>query len=173
MTLPIVLVIAALMFLVLEVFFVSFGILSVIAMALAVFGVMLGFKESDALGWSLLGVMVVGGPAAIWGAFKILPKLPFGRSFQLAPPQARDAARDRAPDHELLGAIGETASPLRPSGRAFFDDHAVVLPQGVAKIGVMVASLRVTENGNHHGNRMPNLLAHLQHAIGAGLDAGV
>jgi len=142
MILPILLVLAAFVVLVLEVFFVSFGVLTAVAVGLAAFGVVLGFQESLAFGWTLVGILVAGGPAAAWGAFKILPKLPFGRRFHLDPPKLTEQERHAAaaPRTALLGATGEAVSPLRPAGTAVFDGEPV---QVVTRGGMIARGARV------------------------------
>ena len=142
MIVPILLVLATLVILLLEVFFVSFGALTVLAVGCAVGAVLLAFQESSLFGWSLIGVLLVGGPLTIWGAFKLLPKLPFGRRFFLELPDAKAedlhaAAKART---ALLGAVGEALSPLRPSGRARFGGEPV---QVITRGGMVPAGGRV------------------------------
>ncbi|MHC4549629.1 MAG: NfeD family protein [Planctomycetota bacterium] len=146
MTIPILLVIGCLAVLILEVFVVSFGVLSVVAVALGVSGVVLAFRESQAYGWVMVGVLFVGAPAALWSAFKLLPRLPFARGLYLRRPKLTEAERHAAarPHTELLGAAGEATSPLRPSGTAVFDG----VPVHVVTTGHMLAKgtrVRVTE----------------------------
>lgn len=145
MTVPILLVVGCLAFLILEVFLVSFGALSVIAIAMGVAGVLLAFQESTAYGWTMVGVLFVGAPAALWGAFKVLPKLPFARGLYLRKPELTDQERHAGVSarSELIGAIGEATSQLRPAGTAVFHGEPVdvvttgrLLPQG-AKVRVV------------------------------------
>ncbi len=150
MTVPILLVIAALCLLVLEVFVVSLGALSLAAAVLAIYGIVLGFGHSSGFGWSLVGTVVVLGPASVWGSFKVLPHFKFTRGFYLRRPdmtaQERHAAAPARPD--LTGAIGETSSPLRPSGTARFGDEVLsVMTDGTAvPRGTKVRVVEVTGN---------------------------
>jgi len=152
MIVPILLVCACLAFLILEVFLVSFGALSVIAIACGVGGIMLAFGYDPVFGWSLTGVVVVGGPLALWGAFKALPKLPFARGFYLKAPKLTPEERSAAapPQERLLGAVGTATSPLRPAGIATFDGEprqvvttGTLLPPGTRVRVVDVAGNRI------------------------------
>lgn len=152
MTLPILLVVGCLAFLILEVFVVSFGALSLIAVAMGVAGVLLAFQQSGAFGWTMVAVLFCGAPAALWGAFKILPKLPFARGLYLRKPELTDRERHAAVSArvELIGAIGEATSQLRPSGTAVFDGEPVqvittgrLLPQGARVRVVSVTGNRI------------------------------
>ena len=150
MILPIILVAGSLAFFIFEVFFVSFGVLTVIGLTLGVVGVVLAFESSAAYGWILIGSFLVGIPVAVRLAFKLLPLLPFARGFYLKPPQLTDSERRAAttpPDH-LAGAVGTATSALRPAGSALFGDR----PIQVVTTGMRIprgARIRVVEvSGN-------------------------
>ena len=132
MVVPILLVLAALMLLVLEVFVVSLGALSVAAAALGISGIVLGFQESALFGWSLIGIVVALGPTVVWGSFKMLPHFKFTRGFYLRRPQITERERHAAvPDRTALqGAIGRSLSALRPSGSARFGEEIVSVVSG-------------------------------------------
>jgi membrane-bound serine protease (ClpP class) len=148
--LPIVLVVGSLAVFVLEVFFVSFGALSAIAVALGVFGVALAFGESSAYGWTMLGILIIGIPLVVRVAFKLLPLLPFARGFYLRAPQLTDAERHAAaaPEIDLKDAIGEATSQLRPAGTALFGGRPVqVVTDGtLIERGARVRVIDVTGN---------------------------
>jgi len=129
MTLPILLVVACLAVLILEVFIVSFGALTLIAIGLGTAGIVLAFRESTVFGWTLVGVLFVGIPGTLWGAFRVLPRLPFARGLFLRKPELSDEERRAAarPLTALLGAVGEAKSPLRPAGTAIFDGEPVTV----------------------------------------------
>jgi len=134
---PILLVIACLAILVLEVFLVSFGTLALIAITLGVTGIVLAFGHAAWFGWTLVGVMFVGAPGVLWGAFKMLPHLKFARGLYLKKPDLTEDDRRAAarPLTHLLGATGEAKTPLRPSGTALFNGA----PVQVVTRGTMVA----------------------------------
>jgi len=148
--LPIVLVAGSLAVFVLEVFFVSFGALTAIAVALGVGGIALAFGVSTAYGWTMIGVLVVGIPIVLRLAFKLLPLLPFARGFYLRAPQLTDAERHAAaaPETELKDAIGQATSQLRPAGTALFGDRPVqVVTEGtLIERGARVRVVDVTGN---------------------------
>jgi len=129
MTLPILLVVACLAVLILEVFIVSFGALTLVAITLGTAGIVLAFRESVVFGWSLVAVMFVGAPAVLYGAFRVLPKLPFARGLFLRKPELTDDDRRAAarPLTSLLGATGEAKTPLRPAGTAIFAGEPVTV----------------------------------------------
>jgi membrane-bound serine protease (ClpP class) len=125
--LPILLVVAALAVLILEVFLVSFGTLAIVAITLGTTGIVLAFGHSGAFGWTLVGALFFAIPGVLWGAFKMLPRLKFARGLYLKKPDLTEAERRAAapPLTHLLGATGETRTPLRPSGTAVFRGEPV------------------------------------------------
>jgi len=147
---PILLVIACLAILVLEVFLVSFGTLALVAITLGVTGIVMAFGQSAAFGWTLVGVLFVGIPAVLWGAFRMLPKLPFARGLYLRKPELSEAERRAAakPLVHLLGATGEATTLLRPSGTAVFEgDPVQVVTRGrMVAPGTRVKVVDVTGN---------------------------
>jgi len=109
-----------LVFAVAEVFFVSFGVLFIMS-GLSLFGaVFLAFQEGNAFGISVLVGASIGGPAAIWAAFKLMPKTPMGRALLLQAPDAATVS-GKAVDPDIAGLLdqcGEALSMLRPAGFA-------------------------------------------------------
>lgn len=152
MILPILLVITSLSVLVLEVFLVSFGTLALVAITLGATGVVLAFGHSAAFGWTLVGVLFVGAPGVLWGAFKLLPRLGFARGLYLKQPDLTDAERRAAakPMSHLLGATGEAQTPLRPAGTALFAGE----PVQVVTRGTMVAPGTRVKVVDVSGNRV-------------------
>ncbi|MGQ0613064.1 MAG: NfeD family protein [Planctomycetaceae bacterium] len=150
MILPVLLVIASLAFLVLEVFLVSFGTLAIVAAAFGVGAVALAFGQSDLYGWTMLAVLLAAAPLTLWGAFRVLPKIPFARGFYLDKREMGTGERQAAarPLTELLGSVGEAVSPLRPSGIAQFDGRPFdVVTDGVpVERGTRVRVVEVSGN---------------------------
>ena len=151
MTLPILLVVGALIAVILEVFLVSLGMLAVVAAVLAVSGIVMAFGESAAFGWTMASVTIVGAPVAVWWAFRMLPRIPWGRAFYLPPPQMTDAQRlagTGTPRDLAVGAEGKTASALRPSGIAMFGDQRLDVISGGEHIpsGTRVCVTEVSGN---------------------------
>jgi membrane-bound serine protease (ClpP class) len=136
MTLAILLVVASLCLFVLEVLVVSFGAITIAAVGLGAAGVFFGFKVSTAFGWTLVGILVVGVPLALKGAFALMHKLPWTRGFYLERTNLKDEERRAGAsiDRELLGREGRATSALRPSGSAEIDGR----PVQVVSTGSMV-----------------------------------
>ena len=150
---PILLLIASLALLAVEVIVVSFGLIALMAIACGVGSVMLAFAESEVYGWTMIGLLLVGAPVVLRGAFIILPKIPFARGMFLRAPKLTEGERHAADqaDRSLLGAIGVASSPLRPSGTAILND---VPCDVIAAGGTMIergTRVRVTEIS---GNRL-------------------
>lgn len=147
---PLLLVIGSLAIFILEVLVVSFGILSLIGISLGIGGIVMAFNDSQAYGWSLIGVLVVGAPLSIRAAFKILPRLPFARGFFLDPPAVskEDRGSAAAAPTELVGTEGEATSPLRPSGNAVFlgEPHDVVTRGEMIPTGARIRVVEVSGN---------------------------
>jgi len=148
--LPIALLVLSLGFVILEVFIPSFGLLAVCSAACLVACLVLGFLESTVLGWSLLSAALVGTPTLLIFAFKLFPKTPLGKHMILS---RRKRGPDAMPDRrgeDLVGKVGTSSSPLRPSGVADFAGRRV----DVVTRGEMIApgtAVRVVES---RGNRI-------------------
>ncbi len=110
---------------VLEVFFPSFGVLTISALAAFATSILVAFGESTGMGVTMTVVTIVVVPAVIWFAIRQLPKTPLGKKlFTSGPPPApSDTARITKP--VLPGAIGVTSSELRPSGTLDLDGERV------------------------------------------------
>ena len=149
--LPIILLVASLALLAIEVIVVSFGVLSLIAIACGVGSVMVAFGESSAYGWSMVGALVVGTPLVLRGTFLILPKLPFARGLYLGDPELTESDRHAADqaDRTLLGETGEAITPLRPSGTALLRNtrHDVMAAAGtMIERGTSVRVIEISAN---------------------------
>lgn len=104
------LVFFALLLAVLEVVIPSGGIIGIAAAVCAVSAAALGFSHSEPVGWTVVVALCVGGPAAIWAGFKLLPHTPFVLT-------ARMEGRAKIPDLErYVGTTGIAETPLRPVG---------------------------------------------------------
>ena len=115
MVLPIVLLVVGFALVIAEVFFVSLGLLSVMAAGCIVIADVLAFEHGPVVGWTFIVVEIVGIPMLVWGAFRVLPRLPFGRNMLLAGPTTPPGAGMPALDG-LVGRRGTAATDLRPSG---------------------------------------------------------
>jgi len=148
---PILLLIASLALLAIEVIVVSFGVISLLAIACGVGSVILAFSESSVYGWSMVSALVIGAPVVLRGTFLILPKLPFARGLYLDAPKLTEDDRHAADhiDRSLLGQVGESVTPLRPAGTIMIDErpHDVVATSGtMIERGTQVRIIDITAN---------------------------
>lgn len=152
MTTAILLVVASLALFTLEVFVVSFGALTLAAVALGIGGIVAAFNVSTAFGWTMTGVVIVGIPACIWSAFKLLPKLPFARGFYLEHPNRSERERSAAAaiDESLVGREGISVSALRPAGAAEIDGQ----PMQVISKGTLIDAGTPVRVVDVSGNRI-------------------
>ena len=149
--LPIILLVASLALLAIEVIIVSFGVISLLAIACGVGSVMLAFAESSVYGWSMVGALVIGTPVVLRSTFLILPKLPFARGLYLGDPKLSESDRHAADqvDRSLLGETGEAITPLRPAGTAMLRDtpHDVMAAAGnMIERGTRVRVIEISAN---------------------------
>ena len=87
-----------------EVFFVSFGILSILAAVALISTVFLGFQKGQFFGFVFLSIAVIGAPAAVYWALKWLPNTPMGKMLMLGGP-SRDAVTKAAEEPGLQGFL--------------------------------------------------------------------
>ena len=106
-----------------EIFVPSGGLISIAALACLVGGLMIFFRLEEVPRWVGIVTALVEIPAVLVVAYKIFPRTSFGKSVTLAPPQRPegDAVPDTNELKELLGAVGQVISPLRPVGMVDFD----------------------------------------------------
>ena len=105
-------------FVIAEVLFPSFGVLSICATISIIAACVTAFGESTNTGVTFLVATALLVPAAILFGLKLFPKSPIGKHM-VAPGlsfDSRDATDAR--DLELLGAEGEIESDCRPTGVA-------------------------------------------------------
>ena len=105
--------------LVAEVFFPSFGILSIVSAVLTITSVFLAFQHGVGTGVAFLVAVAILVPIAIWWAFKTLPKTPIGKRL-LVQPSGKREARDAGLE-AMIGKTGTTETPLRPGGSVVID----------------------------------------------------
>ena len=116
---PVLLLLAGLFFAFLELFFVSYGVLTFLAVASASASIVLGFMYDQALGMGLLLVTVLGIPIFLTLFIKVWPRIGVGKKIMLQEPEASKTLPDNPLLHrlkELIGKIGEVKSPMLPSG---------------------------------------------------------
>lgn len=125
---------AGLLFVILEVFFPSGGLLGFGAAVCLVLGGYAAYRTGagDAvLGYVVLVVLLA--PAAAAAAFKILPMTPLGKAVILSGTAMENRSATEEGLGELLGQRGKAVSPLRPAGIALIADRRVdVVTRGEA-----------------------------------------
>jgi membrane-bound serine protease (ClpP class) len=144
MLLPIVLLIVGLAFVVAEVFFVSMGALTLMALVCIIGADVLAFGQGQAQGWVLVAVEIVCVPLLVWLAFRVLPHVPFGRRMLLTGPATEPGGGFESLDR-LVGRDGEAVTDLRPAGTVAFDGerHTVVSVGGMVPRGSRVRVVKV------------------------------
>lgn len=133
-----------------EIFFPSFGVLSILAVASFLGALALSWQQSGTLFVVVLVAILLGLPGAIWLAFRMFPRTPLGsRMLQGGAtwkPEERAAVDQGA--GRFVGRQGRAVSPLRPAGIAEFDGERVdVVTRGEhVEPGTPVRALRFVGN---------------------------
>lgn len=139
-----------LVFILLEVFFPSFGLLGSIAAGCLIGGAVLAWRsENEIFGTYLLLVFVLGPVVSIL-ALKIWPKTPMGKAMTLEGStfDPKEAAPGGIELDKLLGKSGVSITPLRPAGKALIEDRRIdVLTRGeMVDPGAPIEVVRVEGN---------------------------
>jgi len=112
------LVVAAMVLFLLEILTPMFGLLGALAFGALLWGVLLAFGISTALGWIMMLALIVLVPAYLFGLVKWLPQTALGRRVFLK--RVKDAKGSGTPEvakHEsMVGKTGLAETDLRPSG---------------------------------------------------------
>jgi membrane-bound serine protease (ClpP class) len=130
-----------------EVFFPSFGVLSVLATAALVGSVAMAFQESTAMGVRFLIAIALLVPATIVLGFKLFPRSPLGKRMVMSGPTF-EAIKTDALAGTLLGQEGAVEADCRPAGMARLDGRRVdVVTRGEwIEAGVRVRVVEVQGN---------------------------
>ncbi len=130
----ILLLILGLGFVLAEVFFPSFGILSIVAGLCILLADIKAFHEGgNFIGWTFIVAEIVLVPLVVWFAFRTLPKVPMGQKMLLQGPTTTPVPAVPNLDH-LAGATGTAESDLRPSGMAMIHGERVSVVSVVGMI---------------------------------------
>lgn len=110
-----------------EIFVPSGGLISICALACLIGGLMLFFQSEMVAGWVGIVVALVEVPIVLVVAYKIFPKTRFGKTVALSPPvpNTGEGIPDSEKLRDLLGAVGEVITPLRPVGMCNFSGRRV------------------------------------------------
>ena len=117
-----------LVFIILEVFFPSMGILGTLAAMSFIGGGVVAYVQDPGgifLGYLLVSLVLI--PIALFGALKGFPKTPIGKHFMLGGPSfnPKEAQAVEKRLDELAGRVGETLTPLHPAGIALIHERRV------------------------------------------------
>ncbi len=139
-----------LVFVLLEVFFPSFGILGTIAAGCIIAGGVLAFRAEEGFAtYLLLAFLLVPGVTMI--GLKLFPKTPMGKRLTIGGSSfdaSEAAAGSGAGLTDYIGRVGVAETPLRPSGKAAFDGRRLdVVTRGeLVQAGRRVKVVRVEGN---------------------------
>ena len=134
--------------LVAEIFIPSGGLIGVLAMAFLMLSLWNAFQTSKTVGiWFLMGLMVLI-PTVVAVGLSIWPQTPIGRKVVLAPPapdETESALGHQQRFERLVGQVGTTLTPLRPSGAIDFDGRRIdgASEEGLIPSGSRVRAIRV------------------------------
>ncbi len=125
LNLALMLLVAGVVFAILEVFIPSGGLLGMVSAGCFIGGIVVAWSHSDAWGMgTLLGCLILI-PILILVGFRVFPHTPFGRKMILVPPPTEPTV-SAGPDRDIaVGSSGRAGTDLRPSGTAFFNDRRV------------------------------------------------
>jgi membrane-bound serine protease (ClpP class) len=148
MTIAVLLLALGLGLIVAEIFFPSFGLLSVLATAAIVGAIVMAFQVSNEIGVRFLVVTVVLVPGAILLGFKFFPRSPFGKRMVVGGLSFGSSAAHDPRDLALVGKEGTIEADCRPAGMARLDGRRVdVVTRGEwIEAGVRVRVLEVQGN---------------------------
>ncbi len=110
-----------------EVFVPSGGLISILALACLIGGVVIFFQHSSIAGWIGLIIALIMIPSVLIFAYKVFPRTKFGKNVTLTPPERQqgDAVPDTSNLKKMLGAVGTVLTPLRPVGMCDFSGQRV------------------------------------------------
>ncbi len=141
-----------LVFIVLEIFFPSFGLLGACSVLSVVGGAVVAWRTDVFVSYLVLSVVLC--PAVALVAFKFLPRTPFGRRMLLGgssfDPRTAAAGGGGSEFGALFGQHGVATTPLRPAGKAQFGDLRV----DVTTRGEMIDGGRPVTVVRVEGNRV-------------------
>jgi membrane-bound ClpP family serine protease len=150
---PILCMVVGLLLLIVEVFIPSGGLIGVLALGLIVVSLWLSFAQSAALGLKFSAALVLLAPMVIAVALHLWPRTPLAKKMFLRPPDPDFDDEFQTEHHRLdhlVGQIGRSLTPLRPSGMVDFEGKRIdaIAEEGLIEAGSLVEALRV------HGGRL-------------------
>jgi membrane-bound ClpP family serine protease len=136
-----------LLLLLLEVFIPSGGLIGLCSVACLILCLWYAFSHSLGLGVTFMLIDLVALPLTASLAFSLWSRTPLGRKFFLRPPAPEEIEVSHADHHleMLVGRVGRTLTPLRPSGHVELDGRRVdaLAEEGFLPADSQVLALRV------------------------------
>ncbi len=130
-----------------EVFIPSGGLIGLLAISCIGVSLWQAFHQSTALGLKFLLADCLLMPLTLAFAIYLWPKTPLAKLVALQPPAPEDIEVSHSPqriDH-LVGELGRSLTPLRPSGLVDFDGRRLdgMSEEGLIPAGTLVRAVRV------------------------------
>jgi membrane-bound ClpP family serine protease len=161
---PLVCVVLGLLLVLLEAFIPSGGLIGLLAAGLIIYGLVLAFWQSSALGLRFLLGLGVALPCVLSIALYFWPRSPMAKYFALAPPATDEIHDERNDLAHLVGQFGRSLTPLRPAGVVNFEGRRL---DGQALDGLIAAGTLV-EAVEVRGRRL--IVKAARHAAPASFD---
>ena len=132
----------ALLFLCLEVFLPSGGLVGVVALVCLGLGLWNAFQTSLRLGLIFVLVDFVAVPVTVVAALRLWVRSPLGRGFALAPPRPVEfeVSHGEHAAEDLVGSVGRAMTPLHPCGHVLVGGRR---HDGMAESGLIAEGTRV------------------------------
>jgi membrane-bound ClpP family serine protease len=140
--------IAGLLLLVAELFIPSGGVIGLLSAGLLGWSLWQAFAHSTGAGAVFLVILAVLVPLTVAFMLRIWPDTPMGRWLFLKPPEPDDVGHNGL-GHDrleyLMGQIGRTLTPLRPSGLVDFEGRSLdaLAEEGLIPRGTMVEAVQM------------------------------
>lgn len=125
------------------------GVVGALGVVLLGAGIVLGFSQELVLGFALLIGSVVFGIVVFWLWVKYFPTSPIGKKVFLGQNAQTWHSYDDG-NSDLVGAVGVSHTPLRPSGTALVDGRRL----DVVTRGELIAKQTPVKVVAVHGNRI-------------------
>lgn len=144
---PLLLLALAVILFIAEVFIPSGGVIGILAVGVLGLSLWQAFYQSIDLGLKFLAADFILMPLVIASAFYLWPKTPLARLVFLKPPGPEEISVSHSAqrlDH-LIGEIGRTLTPMRPSGMVDFDGRRLdgLSEDGLIPTGTLVMAVAV------------------------------
>lgn len=129
---------------IIEIFVVTFGVLTLLAAGSGITGVVLLFTHSTT--WGLIGatLLVIGGPVIFFFGLRIMPNTAIGRRLVLRNPGEDDEESGpvggQDPYRQLIGSEGVVVTDLRPVGTVRVGDERL---DALAETTILPAGTRI------------------------------